>query len=124
MSLPEEAFAARIVDHLDQAAAQLDARTAARLAQARSEALAHYGRPARPAWLEGVLDALRPGAFGARHFAAFAVLVLVLLGVAHWQSVAPVNDLAEIDAALLTGELPVHAYLDKDFHTWLERSSR
>jgi hypothetical protein len=32
--------------------------------------------------------------------------------------------LAEVDAGLLTDELPINAYLDKGFDSWLKRSSR
>jgi hypothetical protein len=32
--------------------------------------------------------------------------------------------IAEIDTGLLTQDLPISAYLDKDFATWLKRSRR
>jgi hypothetical protein len=32
----------------------------------------------------------------------------------------PDAEIGELDAALLTGELPVDAFLDKDFDSWLK----
>lgn len=33
------------------------------------------------------------------------------------------DDIAELDAKLLTGELPIDAFLDKDFASWVKESS-
>jgi hypothetical protein len=45
-----------------------------------------------------------------------------MLGV--WQMLPqPADDQADIDAALLTDDLPVHAYLDNHFAQWLKNSS-
>ena len=49
----------------------------------------------------------------------------LLAGFAYWQVTGPAsNDFAEIDVGLLTDELPLNAYLDKGFDSWLKRSSR
>jgi hypothetical protein len=34
------------------------------------------------------------------------------------------NAIADIDAGLLTDDLPIDAYLDQDFQSWLKRFSR
>ena len=36
--------------------------------------------------------------------------------------VVQANDIAEIDASLLTDDLPINAYLDNNFEAWLKRS--
>jgi hypothetical protein len=33
-------------------------------------------------------------------------------------------DIADIDASLLTSELPINAYLDSDFEAWVKRTSQ
>jgi hypothetical protein len=55
---------------------------------------------------------------------AATALVLAMAGVLYWQSTRPTNGIAEIDLYLLTDELPINAYLDKGFDSWLKRSSR
>ncbi len=35
-----------------------------------------------------------------------------------------VDETGELDARLLTGELPINAFLDKDFQSWVKDSSR
>ena len=53
---------------------------------------------------------------------AGAALILALVGIQYWQQQPSVEEIEEIDAAILTGDLPVSAYLDKSFDTWLKRS--
>ncbi len=60
----------------------------------------------------------------ARNLLALGLMVLSLIGVAYWQMVIQANDIAEIDASLLTDELPINAYLDNNFEAWLKRSSQ
>jgi hypothetical protein len=67
---------------------------------------------------------MAPSFYDTRNLVAVAALVLALVGVAYWQVSAPVNDIADIDTNLLTDELPVNAYLDKGFDSWLKRSPR
>jgi hypothetical protein len=52
------------------------------------------------------------------------MLVIGMLGVTYWQVVIKSYDIAEIDANLLSGELPISAYLDSGFEAWLKRSSQ
>jgi len=47
-------------------------------------------------------------------------LLLALGAVTMMQD--PDAEIGELDAALLTGELPVDAFLDKDFDSWLKGS--
>ena len=61
--------------------------------------------------------------FNARYIAAAALLILSLIGISYWQFVMS-NDMADIDASLLTSDLPINAYLDSGFDAWLKRSSQ
>jgi hypothetical protein len=38
----------------------------------------------------------------------------------NWQIAQQTRDLEETDAALLTSELPIEAYLDRGFQNWLK----
>lgn len=129
MNEPGHELARRIVRHLDSGVEHLDAGTRDRLLAARRRALSRYQeRPAAVTGLAWAGHAL--GRFaedhgvGARHWIALSLLVLALAGVVYWKSAAPGNDLAEIDTGLLTDELPISAYLDKGFDSWLKRPSR
>jgi hypothetical protein len=126
MNQPEHEFAAGVIRHLDYGVAQLEVTTRERLFAARTAALARYREePAGVAWM-GRAGALIGGSrwMGARQLVAISALVFALVGIAYWQSNAPVNELAEIDTYLLSDELPPNAYLDKGFDSWLKRSSR
>jgi hypothetical protein len=54
---------------------------------------------------------------------AVAALVVGMIGFAYWQSFGP-NDYADIDISLLTDDLPINAYLDTGFDSWLKRAPR
>ena len=52
-----------------------------------------------------------------------AGLVLGLIAINSWQQSQQAEEIEEIDTAVLTGDLPIDAYLDKGFDAWLKRSS-
>lgn len=122
-----ELAAKKIAALLDQGVRELDSITAAKLLEARKEALAHYReRPADawvPEWATSTIGRItRP--FGNN--LALSVLLLAFLvsltGFVAWQTFGQqASEIAEIDAALLTDELPINAYLDKGFDSWLKR---
>jgi Protein of unknown function (DUF3619) len=45
-------------------------------------------------------------------------LVVALAGAGLFQD--PNGDVSDLDAALLSGELPINAFLDEDFGAWLK----
>lgn len=51
------------------------------------------------------------------------ILVIGLIAVNAWYRMQQAEETVEIDAAVLTGELPIDAYLDKGFGAWLRHSS-
>jgi len=106
---------------------RLDAKTLAGLRDAREKALKRQlvARPAPGlAWADGLA-----GSFGGYAGLSFrlvmpiAVLVGGLLAINGWQQNKRVAEVEEIDALLLTDELPLDAYLDKGFEAWLKKRS-
>lgn len=105
----------------------LDAGKLARLKAARERALARQRVEAPSfvlAWADNVI-----GRFGGnasvvpRMLLPMAVLILGLTAINQWRDSQVAAEIEEIDAAVLTGDLPLDAYLDKGFDAWLKRSS-
>lgn len=120
----ESKFGHQIKQQLDQAL-DLEAATVSRLKVARQQALARQ-RVSEPvfvlAWADAVVGRLSGNPASASIVLAGAALILALVGIQYWQRAPSVEELAEIDAALLTSDLPINAYLDNSFDTWLKRS--
>ena len=121
----EREFAYKIKQQLDQQL-DLDSATLNRLKAAREKALARQ-RVAKPvfvlAWADAAHARLSGNPTSSSIIVAGAALILALLGVQYyWQQTPTVEEIEEIDAAILTGDLPINAYLDKSFDTWLKRS--
>ena len=45
-----------------------------------------------------------------------------MLSYQYWQTNQQQHDIEETDAAILSSELPIEAYLDRGFQAWLKRS--
>ena len=52
--------------------------------------------------------------------APLVVLVFGLIGIAQWQSDSRINDIAEVDVALLSDDVPPDAYTDVGFLAFLK----
>nr|WP_216863527.1 DUF3619 family protein [Polynucleobacter bastaniensis] len=52
--------------------------------------------------------------------APLAVLIFGLIGIAQWQQDSRINDIAELDVALLTDDVPPDAYADSGFLGFLK----
>ena len=63
------------------------------------------------------------GGFSLRMLLATALLVTGLLGIYVGQQDQRAADVEELDALLLTDDLPIDAYLDRGFDTWLKKVS-
>ncbi|HEX6002425.1 MAG TPA: DUF3619 family protein [Burkholderiales bacterium] len=133
MNEPNDTLARRIAQHLDFGADHVSTLTRERLLEARKAALAQYQERREPvrglAWA-GATGRRDQHFFTPRYVIAAAAVVAMLIGVGYWHNAfSPggstiANELAEIDASLLSDELPINAYLDKGFESWLKRSSR
>ena len=120
----ERKFGYQIKQQLDRAL-DLEPATLKRLNAARGQALARQ-RVTEPAfalaWVDAVVGRLSGNPASAGIALAGAALILALVGIQYWQRSPTVEEIEEIDAALLTSDLPINAYLDKSFDTWLKRS--
>lgn len=124
MSNRDHESAVRIVAGLNEGLARIDATTLERLRAARGAALDRLRpQPAEELALAGV--GTHPVAsrryLAVRYALPAAGLLLVMLGVMYLQPSLRVDDVAEIDARLLSGDLPIDAYLDKALDAWLKR---
>jgi hypothetical protein len=120
----ESKFAYQIKQKLDQTL-DLEPATLKQLQAAREQALARQ-RVTEPAfalaWADAVAVRLSGNPASASIVLAGAALVFALVGIQYWKQQPSVEEIEEIDAAILTGDLPINAYLDKSFDTWLKRS--
>ena len=115
----------KIARHLEQGASQLRQGTLYRLQAARSAALQKYHTEPAFGLAGGGLAAFRlrhSQLLSARFWLPLALVLLSVGGIVYWQTAKQNNDIEEIDAHLLTDDLPLNAYLDKDFDAWLKRS--
>ncbi len=119
----EKDFAARLKPWLERSAREVGELQATRLKAARLRALDAYREPVR-------LLGLIPVSAGTAQAVKYSVFqrsllwlpVVVLLAALALQT-AREPDLGELDAQLLTQELPPDAFLDEDFRAWLGKSS-
>src|SRR5450759_1943831 len=114
MPLNEQQFAARIITALDER--ELPAHIANRLMMARARAL-EAAASAPPAG-RNTLVLSRQSLLGL----AGALLLFLAAGVWYSHNMSAIDpDNTEIDAAVLSGDLPVHAYLDRGFEAYLHQ---
>ena len=108
-------------EHLDN----LPSATTDRLAAARAQALARK-KPDAPLRVAGRQLAGAAGLFSfpllGRMSVALPLVALVvgLAGIYQYQEQQRIADIAELDAAVLSDELPLTAYLDQGFNAYLE----
>ena len=104
----------------------LDPRRLARLKDAREQALARQRTRARGvvlAWADNVTGrGGGPSSLIPRVLLPMALLIFGLVASSQWRDTQQAVEIEEIDAAVLTGDLPLDAYLDKGFDAWLKRS--
>lgn len=104
----------------------VDPATAQRLKAVRELALSRQRTEPAPAlaWADNAF-----GRFGSWTGLALyvllpaAFLVLGVAGIYGWQQNQRIAELEEIDAQLLTDDLPIDAYLDRGFQNWLKKRS-
>jgi hypothetical protein len=98
-----------------------------RLRIARAQAVASRKQPARPATV--VLASGGAATLGSVWWTRFGTvfplvaLVVGLIGINVWQEDQRFSELAEVDSALLTDDLPPAAYTDPGFAQFLKADS-
>jgi hypothetical protein len=129
----EPSLARKIRDVLD-AGLKVSPEVAARLVVARERALARQHALVAELAFAGGRPAARfagPAQRLSRILLPIAFLVAVAVGLQQWQehqrtaraAAQLAAEIEETDTRLLTGDLPIKAYLDEDFQAWLKRSS-
>jgi Protein of unknown function (DUF3619) len=120
----EKDFGASIRPWLERSARETGDLQATRLKAARLRALDAYREPVRIFGLltvgAGTVQTLKYGVL--QQVLLWLPLVLLLATLAT-KALDPEVDIGELDAQLLTGELPIDAFLDKDFDAWLKSAS-
>ena len=124
----ETEISKKLVGYLDKGAAELKPGTAYRLQLAREQALARLAEPERASEL--ALSGAGGGSLGGgRHVLTdvriwIGILLIVggVLFYQYWQAAQQARDIADTDAAILTSDLPIEAYVDRGFQNWLKHS--
>lgn len=118
----ENEFASRIKPWLDRSATAVGEMQATRLKSARLRAMDAYREPVRLFGLvkvnAGTAQALQ---YTVLQRALLFLPIVALIAVLTVKS-AQEPDFGDIDAQLLTQELPPDAFLDQDFRSWLGKS--
>lgn len=138
MSADEEQFGAKVRGYLDSGAAELRSGLAYRLQQARGAALARLAEQPRTAEAPGLVTATggavggsgsagrttpgRPLYAQVRVWLAAGIIAAALVGYQQWTAWQELQELEDLDAQILTSDLPIDAYLDRGFQHWLTTS--
>lgn len=121
----EQEFGLRIKQELDLGSHQLPTSVEARLQASRRHALDR--RPARIGGFSlagvGRLVGDRARQWIAPALSALALSLMVVAG-SHLAATQRAVENEEIDSALLSDDLPIDAYLDRGFVSWLKRDSQ
>ena len=135
--IQERRFVHEVRQALDASAQQLPPAMSERLAAARRIALAHKkaeatvkvpqfavaGAHASPLLEEDNTPLHRAGSWLRRLALVWALIALAigLTAIYQWQQQKRIDELADVDAAMLLDELPPAAYADEGFHVFLKR---
>jgi len=132
----EQEFANKITTYLDSGAAGMRAGTLYRLQQARARALASLGEPA-PAMQTQLARALvgapggdtGAGGMGLRRggwlgLGAVLLAAALFFGYQQWRVYQDTREIEELDVQILSSDLPIDAYVDRGFQTWLTSYQR
>jgi hypothetical protein len=135
MSRDQDEFAKKLTGYLDAGAADLRAGTVYKLQLARARALERVGAEPERAAAPGMAHALAGagagsvpmGGGGVRKGAwvgfglGVALLVAAVFGYQQWNLYQQTREIEELDVQILSSDLPIDAYIDQGFQTWLTR---
>lgn len=125
----ENEFGYRVRQALNEGAERLDYKTAYRLEQARSKALAAHRAQTAPAYRPVLVPAGGPSMEGEARFgwaqrlglaAPLFALIVGFVGIYQWQQERRISELADMDFAVLLDDAPIGTYADKGFGTLLQ----
>jgi hypothetical protein len=120
----EKDFAQKLRPWLERSAGGIGEMQATRLRSARLRALDRYREPVTVLGLvtveAGTFETLK---YSVLQQGLMWLPLVILVATLAAKSLSPEVDVGELDAQLLTGELPIDAFLDKDFDEWLRKES-
>lgn len=109
-----------IRQHLNTTSSSLPAPTLSRIQDARQAALARHAKlHTQPSLILAGHQVLAWGRDNIRPLVLALGLISALFASNYLMSIQHVNELEDVDSALLADDLPIDAYLDKGFDTWL-----
>lgn len=121
----EQQFGLKIRHKLNLSTAAMTADSTTRLFQARQKALSHHAATVGELSLAGLgRHFFSIGEDHWRPIAAALALIAFLVGGDYITSMQRAAELEEVDSALLADDLPINAYLDRGFDTWLNTSAQ
>jgi len=132
MNHDQEEFAKKITAYLDRGTADLRAGTVYKLSQARARAMARLSEQPVSASESRLAHAFAGGATGGGSglrkgaWLGFGILLIAAsaFGFQQWRLYQQSREIAEIDVEILTSDLPIDAYVDRGFQTWLTSDKR
>jgi hypothetical protein len=94
---------------------------AQRLAQARNRALERHRAEPAAVWADNVTGGISWAGIALRVLLPLAMLIAFAGALYTWQQNQRAAEIEEVDALLLTDDLPIDAYLDRGFQNWLKK---
>ena len=124
----EKDFAQKVTHTLNWGLSRIEDSKLTRIRAARQRALSAYREPVTILGLVTVSGQTLDMSNWIRK-PLFWLPILIVVAAVAGQTLTGSDDnsdeaLGELDAQLLTGELPINAFLDKDFGSWVQESSR
>jgi hypothetical protein len=122
----EREFAKKVTMNLNWGLTQIDGDKLAKLRAAREKAMVNYVEPVAVATLATTSgQTVNVSSWVRKPLFWLPVLAIVALAITYNAADENIADDVggELDAKLLTGELPINAFLDKDFGSWVKESS-
>lgn len=123
----EKEFSQKITRTLNWGLSRIEDDKLGKLREARQQAMSHFREPANVLGLAttsghtlDVSSFIRKPLF----WLPIVAVVAVFASYTYTWDDDIVDETGELDAKLLTGELPINAFLDKDFQSWVQESSR
>lgn len=123
----EREFAKKVTMNLNWGLTQIDGDKLAKLRAAREKAMANYVEPVAVATMATPTgQTINMSSWIRKPLFWLPILAIVALAITYSATDDNIADDAggEFDAKLLTGELPINAFLDKDFGSWVKESSQ
>lgn len=122
----EKEFSQKITRTLNWGLSRIDDDKLSKLRTARQLAMSQYREPANVLGLVTVSGPTLNASSPFRKPLFLLPILAILLLFASYSFTSDddiVDESGELDARLLTGELPINAFLDKDFQSWVKDSS-